>query len=293
MKLTERLAALCVSNRLTKCAADEHSLPQLRDQFEHLKGHEEVMRRHAARLKALAEDRAVDEDTSLTGYGQTAVERLTPVPQTLTEAAIRLPLIGLGGHVGYNYAKKHWDPLAEEDIGRVINPAKDESMLGKHLQEKLLAQGKPDVSADILKALKGADSGAISGATRHSLWRSPAAKQLRETLGGNADLVRSELQNLAKQTAGKDALGTVSKALSPHRLTGGLLGLGAGSIATGLPFALRALYLKSHGGEAAYQARSDMEAAIRDADNLATRREDVLQHLPKTACLAPYAGVKA
>lgn len=66
---------------------------------------------------------------------------------------------------------------------------------------------------------------------------------------------------------------------------GGLAGLAAGSVLTGVPLAIRALAQKRHGGEAAVRARNRMTDVLGEADAKAQAREDILQQIeqPKMA----------
>lgn len=128
MDLARELAVMCVDNSMEK-KADQ--LSDLRTQFDESALNEGVLRRHADRLKTLADRRAAREDTTLGGYADTAVGRMLPIPKNLGEAAWRLPAIATGaglGHVAGQYASGT-DLLGIREMMSRIDPNEAKSTL--------------------------------------------------------------------------------------------------------------------------------------------------------------------
>jgi len=101
--------------------------------------------------------------------------------------------------------------------------------------------------------------------------------------GGRATM-RRELENVIGGGAkgGKGLAETAVAAIKPRRLAGAAGGVLAGSVLAGLPFAVRALLQKRHGGEAAVAARNKAEEETGRAESEAAGREKLLGQL-KTA----------
>jgi hypothetical protein len=118
MDLATELAMTCL--RL-KQAGDE-GLPAVRGRFEESARKEKLLRAHAERLRALSRAREEREDTSASGYAQTGLGRLLPIPHTGPEALLRLPLTGLGAYLGYQHGKSY-EPLDPNEVKRVFSPA--------------------------------------------------------------------------------------------------------------------------------------------------------------------------
>lgn len=132
MDIVEELAVTCVKAAMAKEALDDEGLSETRSRFEHSVGREQSLRRHAERLNELAKRRSEEEDTSLSGYAGTAATRLAPIPQTLGEAAWRLPAIAAGGGAGYAAGQQvegldllglnKLKPVSTGDIASVLKP---------------------------------------------------------------------------------------------------------------------------------------------------------------------------
>ena len=121
---------------------------------------------------------------------------------------------------------------------------------------------------------------------------SPRQRQVRQALaselGGSEGLasLRGEIQNLV--AAGKRPPGPLAELLPefhPYRVGGALAGGAAAGALTGIPLAMRALYLKRSGGEAAARARAAMRQAMSQAEAESGKREQLLGTLPKSAAL--------
>ena len=184
-------------------------------------------------------------------------------------------------------AGRKFEPIAPEDLQRVFAPAAGGDKL--RIAERISALSGGDINTgerakNLAQSLGVADPKDLSRAlqTIDITKPSPAAAGLRsditEGLGGRKDAIpalRREVQNLVRQTGDK----TILPKFKPWRVGGGLGGLALGSALTGIPLALRALYLKGQGGEAAARARARAEAAIGRAEETSGAREDILQPL--------------
>jgi hypothetical protein len=281
MKLSEELARTCVEKRA------QPEVEDLRAQFEGLSQREEVLRRHAKRMHDISRRRALREDTSIPGYLATGAERLTPVPHTGLEAAIRLPLIGAAGAGGY-LAGREFEPFDADDLRRILRPAGGKSDLDTAISSAVMREGQTptDISARKLRLkqlMLREDPEVIAKALRRRklpIGGDVVSGKLRGEIGEVADVarLRRELGSLARQTD----KGILPK-MKPWRLGGGILGLLAGSAATGLPLAIRALMLKRQGGEAAARAEAEAQEALESALAAQTEREELLQGLEGAA----------
>lgn len=301
MDLATRLALKCLA------AEKRAASPQdLRSGFEGSVARERSLRDYASRLGDLGNQRAMDEDTSPSGYAGTLATRLAPIPQTLGEAAWRLPAIGAGGVGGYLAGtkleeidrfglNKHRtsDPIA---IQKTLTEAaiSPESKLVKALQNRVAMKnpgGNPQSVVDAVKQLGAADPGDAAAAIQGSpqlAGLTDKQKSLRGilsgALGGDEHLpfARSQILNAIESGKGKPgALAELVPSVKPYRIGGALAGLAAGSVLTGAPLAARALYLKQHGGESATRARAKMQTAIEQAEAEAGQREGLLSQLPQ------------
>lgn len=287
VQVAEKLAAICIAAKLEK-RAENPTLPETRGQFEGLVGQERVLRQHADRLRELARSRAQEEDTSAGGYLNTLLERLAPVPHTFGEAAVRVPGMIAGGVVGHQAGKELFEPISPDDIHRALLPAERKGRLPfeRNVHEVLKARGKRVNMEDLIRTLRKHTPEEVSSALRMKVipFRTQTAHQLRKSLldklgPEGVSLLRRELRSVAKDTASKDLLATMTQGLRPHRLGGALVGAAAGGALTGIPFALRALYLKRTGGEAAARARAEMESTLQQAEQTAGKREELLKGL--------------
>lgn len=314
MKLCEQLAHACIRQRQKRAAAELEGSPSLEDvrsKFEELTATEQLARSHATRLKELAEARALREDTSPGGYAATAMQRLLPIPHTALEAGIRLPLTAVGGVGGYLLGREmeRTPPkfvakirnaisgLDPEEVKKIFAPKGQLSskstitrtglrMLGDEARDpaKALAMGK------LLRRMSTESPETLAAALRG--WDLPfmgskATKDIRGDIervfgAGGTNKLRQEVANLIAQSAGEKGVASkIFGSLNPYRVGGALAGLGVAGAATGIPYALRALYLKRQGGEAAVRARARVQEAISEAELAAAKREELLQSLPK------------
>jgi hypothetical protein len=276
MRLSEEFARTCVKRA-------QPELEDLREQFEGLAQQEEVLRRHAERMHDIAQARKLKEDVSIPGHLATGIERLTPVPHTATEAAIRLPLIGAAGLGGYHVGKLQ-EPFDVDELTRILRPAEGKPNIRSAV---MMATGQDPVKArELERLLLTTDPAELAGALRRRPFPVSGipgvawSRATRERIGalGNIERLRHELESIARQTS-KDVLPKVR----PWRLGGGALGLLAGSVLTGLPLALRAMWLKQYGGEAAARAESEAQQAIEDALGAQAKRERLLGSLEGAA----------
>jgi hypothetical protein len=175
--------------------------------------------------------------------------------------------------------------------------------------EELRAQKMPNVgSAELSKLLQklrlesgAALSGALAGDRRipdypttidkmRTAWKDRTLDvskaqhaQLRseiEKVLGPIGGVRQEVKNVIRQTPMK--VGPIKELIPKinwHGVGGGLLGAGIGSAISGLPFAVRALWQKSQGGEGAVRARGEAQEATEQAEDLAAKRDRLLARL--------------
>jgi hypothetical protein len=315
MDLARGLAELCVKEAMRKHAFDDETLSESRSRFEHSIGREQALRRHAERLKTLAAQRAEEEDTSVPGYAGTFAKRIAPIPQTVGEAAWRLPAIAAGGVGGHLYGK-HMEALDKfnlealtdvvqpKDVEKIFSPMKDSDKALEALGTRF-GKGQP-LSPDAMKelrALQYRDPKDIAAALQRKqvVPLSSEQEQIRQVLqrvgGGKEEAlpyIRQEVGKMIRSGArpGKPPLINISTPeFKPYRLGGALAGMGIASVLTGLPLAIRALMQKGQGGEAAVRARTSMQEAIDQAQAEADKREQILSTLPpKKAALAPMVA---
>lgn len=304
MDLVQELAELY----LAAFEKDAEDPAAIREQFEESAGKERAHRTYADKLRALARRRAGEEDTSPTGYLQTGLKRLTPVPHTGGEALAR-GAGGLAGGILGHHMGKETEMLPPEDILKVLTQygrevkepastkAKDLLNRTKLMEnlEGLQASGGIPETADlhgVLKEMRKAPPSDVATAlrARDVLPPSEGVTGLRNTLktnlgeGGRATMLR-ELENViggGAKGGGKSLAETAVAAIKPRRLAGVAGGALAGSVLAGLPFVVRALIQKRHGGEAAVAARRKADEALSRAEGEATGREKLLGQL-KTA----------
>jgi hypothetical protein len=288
--------------------ADAPTPADIRESFESSKANEGILRRHANRLLDLSKSRAEEEDVTPSGYADTFLSRLTPVPQTGTEAVTRLPLVGAGGLAGY-LAGKEVEPLDVEELHKTLAPASTgkgggatplevnlssfphSSSTPKELVKKL-RQFTPDELASALRKRdipgsqfipEGVDAklNTLFGMSTNAR-KAEIRNLINKELGPEGVAIfRREAENIIRQSGKGGVLPSIMEGLKPYRLGGIAGGLAAGSVLTGLPLALRAMYLKQYGGEAANRARSSMEEALARAEVESSKREELLSQLPQ------------
>ena len=298
---------------MTKEALEQDpALLDTREKFEKSVTNETVARRHAARLADLARSRSEEEDTSLGGYAGTLAKRLAPIPQTVGEAAWRLPAVGAGAAAGY-VGGKHLEALDKLKLRQaaVLDPDAAQRAIAnpKAIQElaarRLKAQSPggraaPAAQERLSKAIEGlsllenpSDIASVLHETPEVIGLTPRQKavrdELRSALGGEEGMsfLRGHVQNLVSK--GKRPPGPLAELVPefhPYRVGGALAGGAAAGALTGIPLAMRALYLKRSGGEAAARARSAMSRAMAEAEAESGKRERLLGALPKAAALS-------
>ena len=269
MQLSKELASLCV---MTKIAYGD--VGDLRSKFESLAGQEGVLRRHVERLEALGREREMRQDPSWGGAASEAVGRALPIPHSGGEALVRGGVMGAGGIGGY-LAGKRFEPFDIEDLTRVLRPAAAvPSPLGR-VVDQLPGTG-------LHGKLQKADPSVLAKALRQVPFPldKPEVGKLRTRLGEkNIPRLRLELENLARQGA-KDK---ILPKLKPWRIGGGLAGAGIGAALMGIPLAIRAMMMRRYGGEAAVRARNEARAALEQAEQASTSREELLAELENAA----------
>jgi hypothetical protein len=286
-----------LSSEFTKIYLEKRGIdPDLlesRTKFDALVTKEDVARRHAERLKDLARARTMNEDTSLGGYANTFMERMAPVPSTLTEAAVRFPLTGLAGAGGFRVGKSY-ESMDPHDLMRVLSPSnsKERKVLIKNLTGRFSpATTTPDQVKKMVALIREAGPQVSSRALRERSLPNAvqahlpaflggdeerAAKVIRSRLGEHrVEILREELGNMASQLQKDKLLPT----FRGGRWLGGAAGLALGTALTGLPFALRAMALKSQGGDAAVRSRARMQASLSEAEEASKARERILRAL--------------
>jgi hypothetical protein len=288
--LITKLATTCVTAMQKNAEAPTPS--DIREKFESSKSREGILRRHANRLLDLSKSRAEEEDTSPAGYVDTFGSRLLPVPQTGAEAVIRLPLIGAGGVAGY-HAGKEVEPLDSKKLYETLAPKAtggkpDQVTAFEHNLYDFHQSGKPE---ELVKKLRKFTPEELSSALRKRdvpfIAPSDRIKNIRNLINSElgpegVSIFRREAENIIRQSAGKGTVvPTIMENLRPYRLGGIAGGLAAGSVLTGLPLALRAMYLKQYGGEAANRARGSMDEALGQANSESAKREELLSQLPQ------------
>jgi hypothetical protein len=170
--------------------------------------------------------------------------------------------------------------------------------------QKLPAGSKVELT-DLLKKLRlesgGSLSGALAGDRRtpdfpttidkmHAAWKGRTLDvskaehaQLRgeiEKVLGPVGGVKREVKNVIRQNPMKvGPLKEMIPKINWHGVGGGLAGAALGSAISGLPFAVRALWQKSQGGEGAVRARGEAQGAVEQAEDLAAKRDRLLAKL--------------
>lgn len=279
MTLAEELARKVCSHEKRADA-----LTGARDEFENSALSEQAMRDHAQRLEELAASRASQEDTSPGGYAATAAKRLMPVPHTAGEAAVRLPAMVAGGVAGHRFGKS-FEPMSASGLEQVFNPTN--KALEAAIPHQFRTINPTAQVATLIDELGVTPGHQISDALRERAFPGmsrPGAdlrKKFVDLAGGESNMpkLRSAIgRHIAPE---KDVVSRMSR----YGLGGAVGGaLGAGAIA-GLPFVIRALLQKRHGGEAAVRARGQAAEATQKAEGESQHREDILNKLPaeKTA----------
>lgn len=296
MSIANELAKMCVGS-IQKRAADPRAI---RDEFESSAEREGLGRRHAERLTELSRNRVADEDQSLSGYAATGVNRMLPIPNTGSEALVR----GLGtgvGALGGHMLQKSMQPdphdIKSLFAGKDMHGAMD-NIGGMGDLKKSLAVANPSVLHEVFSGAKRAPtfdelkqriksvtmpkSFGEAGSTLKNLvhlptqeLKSPGAVDIATQLGDkNLDTMRQEVQHKLKNRK-PGAPGSFGS-----RYGGALAGAGAMALASGIPYAARALWQKHQGGEAAVRARSQAKEETEKADNEGNKREKLLAGLP-------------
>jgi hypothetical protein len=101
--LVDTLAARCV---LTKEAMTDASVDhdpetrRLRNLFDQSVAREQMLRRHATRMHGMAESASQSEPNAPGDIAGESLSRLLPIPRSLSEAAIRTPIVGATALIG-------------------------------------------------------------------------------------------------------------------------------------------------------------------------------------------------
>lgn len=290
--------------------------PEIRSQFESSVNRERLLRSHALRWKALADERAVDEDTSLGGYAATGASRMLPIPHTGWEALHRGGASALGAYKGHQYGKKH-SPLPADELKRVFSPTSTKESPMRMRAQELLKGVDPSYAESVahIPTGKGVPKppphpkqmelesllthlGTIpkeqiqsalhtKNAPRFSSMHVPVAPGAGETVGkirgvlgaGGIEGLGREAENIIRTTA-KLPKGELKPAISHFGTRGALVGAGLGALISGIPYAAKALYQKHFGGEAAERARGYARGDLDTANSLQQDREHLLSQLP-------------
>jgi hypothetical protein len=283
MDLIEELAQTYAS-ALQKRADIAPDLIRARDEFENSAMQEQIQRRHAQRLQELADQRASREDRSLGGYASTALKRLAPVPHTGVEAAVRIPAMVAGGVAGHQFGKS-FEGIDPDALDRVFAPG-SKGLSG--FEEGLRTLGRKGLTqaeaSPLVKDLAVTPGSTISDALkeRHipGLPRPGAGirSRLVERVGEEGmPGLRALTNKLTQGAAGEKGAVGGFKGMRMGGMVGGAL---AGGAVAGLPFVIRALMQKRHGGEAAVRARSQSSHMLQNAEGQANHREELLNKLP-------------
>jgi len=264
----------------SKTAADEEAdgkdWRQVREQFGSLEQREKLLRRHAQRWEELARTRAGRQEPSAASeFGQ----RLMPVPHTSGEALVRIPGMVAGG-VGGGILGRMAEPADPSEIQRVIAAVRGKGERTRPIQRNLAELVGKGKATRVVKALRAAKPEVAARALRR-IDLLPAGKEvagLREVIdpafkgvGGRGRLA-TEIGSLAGQS-GKSRL---LPKLRPWRLGGALAGAGLAGLATGLPFAIRAMMQRGEGGEAAVRAQQRAKELGELAEQAAKERGALL-----------------
>lgn len=316
MDVAKELALMCVAS-MVKQAADPRTV---REEFETSADKEKLQRRRAGRLTDLAKSRSADEDTSLSGYANTAAARMLPIPQTPTEAAVRLPAIGAGGALGYSIGKQLESP-APESVKQLFTAGGGGKKGGGSPMKKVteavgITGGKPKASIEkgfnqlslespeaLHEAFGGQNRLPGLGEIKQRLKNFGSVRSLGDLGQRTSELVSmppapmgpegARVAGIAKQRFGTKAPGLLAQETRNllrqnkeipsgsrmPRFLGTLGGIGAASLATGIPLAARAMWNKQYGGDAAVRARSEAGQVTSSADAEAAKRDALLKKL--------------
>jgi hypothetical protein len=271
-----------------KTAADNSELVDLtrtRSKFESLAARERLLRAHSKKWEDLAAARAEREEP---GYLDTFTKRMIPIPHTLGEAATRAAISGLTGYGGYSLAAKT-EPIDLDELNQVIGATRSKEQTLRPIESNLADLFGKDRAVNLVRRLRKADPEVASEALRETDIFSPSKDVRKLRIRLNRDLgpegnkgkmlgsklrgrIKSEIGNLFKQTQEE---GFIPK-LNWRRLGGAGAGIALGSVLSGIPFALHALYRKGEGGEAAYRAKQEAQRITDEANALAAEREALL-----------------
>lgn len=255
----------------------------LRQEFEESLAKEEILRRKARDYARLARQRAADQPGAAADFFR---RLLLPIPVSGGEAAWRMPLIagaGVGGYYGLPYLMGHRRGGAAplEEVARAMRATVDEpAALETQLAHRL---GQANLTAAQETALRRAATEDIAKLVGRAPTRNRVAAALNvlESQGiSRADLREAYLRAVPPTAGrGREAVQFFSEAGRLPRWGGAALGLGLGSVLTGLPMAIRAGALRRTGGELAQDARKRMRQAVIQAEREQFRRENVVRAL--------------
>jgi hypothetical protein len=215
---------------------------------------------------------------SATGEKQPGVANVV-----LSEGDLALRSLPKGKKGGTSDPVGYFRNLLEPTKGKEVKGPSVElpSEFGEALAEKLRAKGHtPEAAMSTATRIQNLlrnepDVKALLGRLPSSKMEGSRAT-IQSALGGvDKSVVREALHDVA--SAGKYGLG---EGLSKWKRYGGAAaGAGAMALATGLPLALRALWQRRQGGEAAVRAKEQMQAELSKAEEAAKQREAILARM--------------
>jgi hypothetical protein len=251
-----------------------------------------------------------------TGVGRT----LIPIPQTLGEAAIRGGAAIAGGVYGHHLAKKyapvsgdvakklfmdskfqdrlselekykfkqHFQAPAEVLIKHKYphyTPAQAEAHMGR------LMKLRGELAQNVVNSIGFKSPELIAEAFSENKWfgkPSPEAMKIRDDLVGRygpgaVAAINNEARAFKPGDSGKgkkDAPPQAAYQAPKYKWLGPALGMAGGAVLSGIPFAARALWRKSEGGEAAVRARLNAQDQEEEAQRKAQERDELIKKLP-------------
>jgi hypothetical protein len=110
--LADTLAARCILTKEAMTDADVGQDPEmrrLRNLFDQSVSREQVLRRHAQRMHGMAESAGQSEPNEPGDIAGESLSRLLPIPRSLPEAAIRMPIVGATALAGRQLMRTNTD----------------------------------------------------------------------------------------------------------------------------------------------------------------------------------------
>ena len=266
-------------------SAELDDLKAKRHAFESSMREEEVLRNYVDRMNSLAEERAKDNPQGLGAAADIVAERMAPIPHSLGEAAVRLPLVGAGAGLGHAWGAER-SSVGAEDLSRLFtNPDKKiEMQLVKHIKDqaknpravtglmRALHKTNPEVAASVLRDMpytKAApEATALKSTIQKAFGNDKGVSSLRRALSATLS---------AAPGAETGMLGKLFK--NKYTAIPALLGGAAASVGTGLALSIPDLIAQARGGRGAVNARNTADEAKQKAEELSKLREQLLRKL--------------